>query len=437
MLALSDKTRRSGAGWLLWAMILLSLAGAFMAGHWLAYSAALSGLVALAAVILLLPDMRRLLMMQSICLIVIGIVLMVAAASNGQDVNALDALSRNTILLSMVVGVGLLRLVMLDFTDPQSSLPTGKSAFRRTMLAVGVFGSIINISGPVLIADRLSAKRPIDLYTASVLTRIFSACAAWSPFFGGMAVVLVYTQGASLGVLMLHGLPFFIVSFCVVYSVGMLFHAQKVEAFEGYPIALNSLWAPAALSVIVFSIYWLFPQVPILIVIIGASVFLPFIYLLLRRGVGVLAQRFTHYINTELCKSQNELLLFMAAGILASGLSYYVNSIDFALPSFQFDANAASILLAIMVLVAACGIHPVIQIALLTPLLQPLSPPADLLGMVYLFSWSLGTCASPLSGTHLIVQGRYGIPAWRGAMQNWPYVFGMYWVAVAILYSSS
>ncbi len=418
-------------------MILLSLAGAFMQGPWLAYSAALSGVVALAAVILLLPDVRRLLMMQAICLIIIGIVLMFAAALNGQQVNGLNALSRNTILLSMVVGVGLLRLVMLDFTDPHSTLPTGKSAFSRTLLAVGVFGSIINLSGPVLIADRLSANKPLNLYTASVLTRIFSACAAWSPFFGGMAVVLVYTQGASLGVLMMHGLPFFIVSFFIVYSVGMLFHRPKVEAFEGYPIALGSLWAPAALSVIVFSIYWLLPHVSILIVIIAASVSLPFAYLLLRRGVRVMLQRFGHHISTELCKSQNELLLFMAAGILASGLAHYVNSIDFALPNFQFGAIAASILLAIMVLVAACGIHPVIQIALLTPLLQPLSPPADLLGMVYLFSWSLGTCASPLSGTHLVVQGRYGIPAWRGAMQNWPYVFGMYWVAVAILYSLS
>jgi hypothetical protein len=418
-------------------MILLSLAGAFLHGPVLATSAALSGIVALAAVVLLIVDVRKLLMMQAICLIVIGIVLMFAAAANGQQVDWLDALSRNTILLSMVVGVGLLRLVMLDFTDPDSVLPMGKRAFRRTMLAVGVFGSIINISGPVLIADRLSTKKSIDLYTASVLTRIFSACAAWSPFFGGMAVVLVYTQSASLGVLMLHGLPFFVVSFCVVYGLGVFFHAQELELFEGYPIALNSLWAPAMLSVIVFLIYWLFPQVPILIVIIAASVFLPFAYLLVRRGVRVLLDRFGQYINTELCKSQNELLLFMAAGILASGLSHYVNSVDFALPSFQFDIMAASILLAIMVLVAACGIHPVIQIALLTPLLQPLSPPANLLGMVYLFSWSLGTCASPLSGTHLIIQGRYGIPAWRGAMQNWPYVFSMYWVAVAILYSLS
>ncbi len=92
-------------------MILLSLASVFLSGSLLSLGGAVSGLVALAAVVLLLPDVRRLLFIQAMVLIAIGIVLMIVAARNGQDVSWLESLSRNTTLLSMVVAVGLLTQV--------------------------------------------------------------------------------------------------------------------------------------------------------------------------------------------------------------------------------------------------------------------------------------------------------------------------------------
>jgi hypothetical protein len=86
-----------------------------------------------------------------------------------------------------------------------------------------------------------------------------------------------------------------------------------------------------------------------------------------------------------------------------------------------------------MILTAAAGIHPVIQISVITPLLLPIDPDPELLAMTYLFAWALGNAASPLSGTHLMLQGRYNIPAWRLAVQNWPYVIPMYFVAIGLL----
>ena len=67
------------------------------------------------------------------------------------------------------------------------------------------------------------------------------------------------------------------------------------------------------------------------------------------------------------------------------------------------------------------GIHPVIQISSISGLLLQLNPDPSLLAATFLFAWHLGTCASPLSGTNLVFQGRYGVPAWRIAMWNLPY----------------
>jgi len=415
-------------------MILLTLLSAALQADAAKTVAAGSGIAACLAVVLLLPDVRRLLFFQALALFVIGIALMLMAKPSSDNISWLVSLSRYTPLLSMVVAVGGLRMGMLDFIDPSSELPKGKSAYAKTLVAVTLFGSIINISGPILITDRLTANKKLDLFTSSRITRTFCACSAWSPFFGGMAVVLVYTGSTSIASLMMYGLPFTLTSLLFVYWSGIARNPKAVAAFEGFPIGVQSLAAPVVLSLIVLLVYGFYPQISIVIVITAASVALPIVYLSVKKGLGQMLSRYQHHISTEFCKSQNELLLFLAAGILASGLGNYLNGLDIALPIQAFGAFEAAVLLAGMIVVAALGVHPVIQIAVLTPLLQPLSPQINLLAMVYLFSWALGTCGSPMSGTNLVVQGRYGISSWQGALRNWPYVAVMYWVAVLILY---
>ena len=125
--------------------------------------------------------------------------------------------------------------------------------------------------------------------------------------------------------------------------------------------------------------------------------------------------------------------MFLSAGVFATGLTAFVESIHFQLSLPSYTLQAACLTLASMIAIAAVGIHPVIQISALTPLLLPINPDPELLAITYLFAWALGTCASPLAGTHLIIQGRYGIPAWKGAVQNWPFVAIMYFVGIGLM----
>jgi hypothetical protein len=88
-----------------------------------------------------------------------------------------------------------------------------------------------------------------------------------------------------------------------------------------------------------------------------------------------------------------------------------------------------------MVLISILGVHPIISIAVFTPLLAPLTPDPQLLAVTYVFAWSLGTCAGPLSGVNLIFQGRYGIPALQLARRNWPFVAMMTLAGLALLHA--
>ena len=136
------------------------------------------------------------------------------------------------------------------------------------------------------------------------------------------------------------------------------------------------------------------------------------------------------FVWTGLPRIVNELVLFLAAGVLATGISGLVSLGFIHSPFDSFSVFTALQVLAIIIVLSALGIHPVIPITSLTALILPLNPNPSLLAAVYLFGWHLGTCSSPLSGTNLMFQGRYGIPAFKGAFWNWPYAAGMYLLAI-------
>ncbi len=361
-----------------------------------------------------------------------GIGLLVAVLEGGSPPWA-DLLHANAGLLTMIAAVSFLRLVALPEDREGAEPPRGPVAFRRTMLGVAVFGAFINISAPILIGEYLSRRHRLTRFEARSLTRVFSGCPAWSPFFGGMAVVLTLVQGMHLPVVMAVGLPFAVIGYWVVVGSTLWRERDDVERFEGYPMSVSGLRVPAILALCV-TLGYLFLDVAVLVVIAVSAITVTSGILVWRHGLNGARRRFTGHVQFGLPGMAGELFLFLAAGVLAVGLRAAITAADFALPLHGFGATEASVLLLGMILVSAMGAHPVIFIVVVTPLLLPLAPEPNLLAVTYLFGWSLGTCASPLSGTHLIFQGRFGIPSLQGAMGNWPFVGVMAIVGVAMLH---
>ena len=366
-------------------------------------------------------------------LIVLGGLAMVFSLSQGVEPEWVHLLDANVPLLAMIASVGFLRLVAGASETTGASLPVGFKAFRHTVFSVGILGSVINISAPILVGDRLAINGKLQRLTSQTITRTFSACSAWSPFFGGMAMVLTYVSSASLNNVMLAGLPFALIGMTVIIIEARLRFRREVNNFRGYPISVSSLWVPVVLAGAVALGSVLMPGVKILYVIAIAALLVVALVLVARQSARGAVRTLHGHVRLGLPGMAGELLLFLGAGVLAVGLNGVVETGAIVLPIHSFSPTVAGALLASIVLVSGLGLHPVISVAVVTPLLTPLDPSPTLLAVTFMFGWSLGTCISPLSGTHLVFQGRFGVPSYQAAWWNLPYVLTMLVVGIALL----
>jgi hypothetical protein len=393
----------------------------------------LAGSAGWVAAMLLIGTISRGQQMQIGFLFLVGIVALLVSVYLGGSPNWVRLLDANGNLLTMIAAISFLRLVTIT-ASADAQMPVGIGAYRRTLVGVGLFGSFINMSAPILILDRLAQVGPIPRFTSQSVTRVFSGCSSWSPFFGGMAVVLTYIPSAELLFLMLACLPFAVIGFLVVNLEATIRFRDQMKRFQGYPMSFANLWVPILLAIFVFAGRMLIPDVSILLVIALAAVGVTVVVLLVRHGFSGSRERLGSHISNGLTAMGGELLLFSCAGVLAVGLAALVDVGGFSLPIATYTPWTAVAVLGLMQIASMCGVHPIISIAALTPILMPINPPSHLLAVTFLLGWSIGTCSSPLSGTHVIFQGRYGIPAVKAAVANWPFAMVMFVVAIAILH---
>ena len=386
----------------------------------------IAGIAAWSAALLLFADISRVLKMQVSLILVIGIAMIVYASRQSAMVDPGTLISANTGLMTMIAAVGFLRLVVIPETQQEEVLPVGKKAFLQTILGLNISSSVINISAPILVCDRIHHQRPIQRFSAQTFTRIFCGVSSWSPFFGAMAVVLTYVSDASLWWIMIAGFPFMLIGFIGVYLEARIRFPGEVENFVGYPTHLSALKVPAILIVTVALMTQLLAETSILVLIAISGLLVTASVLVVRHGVAGSITRLRTYVINGLPRIVNELCLFLAAGVLAGGISALIQHSVFENPFEQFDAITATQILAIMLLCAFCGIHPIIMISGFAPMIMTLNPDPNLLAVTFLFAWHLGTCSNPLSGTNLVFQGRYGIPGWKIAFWNWPYAIVMF-----------
>ena len=383
--------------------------------------AMLAGLAGWAAGFLLFIDAPRALKIQAGILIFLGSVLSIFAITQGSSPDWFLLTTLNTSLLSMIAAVGFLRLVTLPRGNSLSNLPRGPASFFQTMIGMSLSSSITNISAPIVVCDRIHATSPIKRHTASCATRVFCGAASWSPFYGAMAVVLTYSPNANLLWLMFAGIPVCAAGLIYVLATGLAFHKREVSNFVGYPMRGRDVKIPLVLIGACLLGYAVFAGSSILAIIALCALTVTALALILRYGLKSTFKQISDFVADGLPEMVNEITLFLSAGVLAVGIIALieVDLIDIQITDYSAVATVA--VLTAMVLLSVLGIHPVIQIASLSPILLESSPNANLLGAAWLFAWHLGTCSSYLSGTNLVFQGRYGIPSWRIAMDNWPY----------------
>jgi hypothetical protein len=415
------------AGFLLLMMVVVAVSQLWF-GAW---ALNVAGVFAWLAMLLLFSRLQKIQAVQSVLLIAVGLLCALWAGARGVELDLYKILSSNTALVALLAGVSFLRLVTLPASEMDGqALPQGRGAFLKTLIGTHLFSTVINLSALLLVADRLQHQGRLKRETAISLTRAFTAAAFWSPFFAAMGVALTYAPGASLGTLVLQGIP--LAMFALWYTYRDVKNRADMTFFQGYPIHFSSLWIPSVLLLIVLTIHEFRPNYSVILVVAALSLLLPLVMalisslLLSRNSAGGAAfSDFTRHSLHELPKMSAELSLFLSAGVLAAGLNSLVLSYQDALSLSAFSYPLAVDLLILMVLLAVVGIHPVISITIAGTLLAPLDANANIVGLLFLSAWAIGVSVAPLSGMNLALMGRYSLKSRQVFSWHWQYALVM------------
>lgn len=396
-------------------------------------SKAWAGSVYWIAAILLWTKLGQRNRIQSLILFGIGTLCISVALIQGRSIDFERLLTGNSALISMLIAVSF--LAMVSRPESEEQLPRGKRAISSTLLAVHLFGSVINISSIFIIGDRISQKisnkHELSKDQTLVLVRGFSVAAFWSPFFAAMAVALSYAPELKIISLWSVGMP--LAGCAMLITFWQISRRGSTQSFTGYPMHYGGLILPITLAIGVFAIRYVNSDISILSIITILAPLLTILVLMARHKKP--AQKLGQHVSVRLPQMANELMLFQAASVLGFGLQLITSDMQYWLPFSAFGAVEASLLLAVIVTLALIGIHPIISIAALGPLLLPLAPNHTLLALVFLGGWAMGSAVGPLSGMNLAMQGRYGIDSFKIMRWNLGFTLVMFFLTVLALFS--
>lgn len=338
----------------------------------------------------------------------------------------------NQYLLTLLIGVGFLRLIATPKKEKFKNLPKGKKSFLKTYLGIHLFGSVINLSSLILVADKLYKKAPLSNLQIVLLTRAFSSDAYWSPFFVAFAAALTYAPDLSTSTILLSGIVLAFIAFIVTYLEVTDVKKYNIEEFSGYPVHFETLYLPFLLAILVLSTNFYYPDLKVILLISFFSIILSSFILPFKIGFKKAISKLNYHVTDELPKMKNELALFLVAGMFGVSISSVLVGLNVDFPFDTFNGFTASILLLVLIVLSFVGIHPIISIAIIGNWSNELNH--TLLAMTFLMSWSTAVSTSPFSGLNLTMQARYNLKAIDIFKTNLPYVMRMYFVCVVLLF---
>ncbi len=350
----------------------------------------------------------------------------------GFSIDFIKVFTVNQYLLTLLIGVGFLRLIATPKKDKSTNLPKGKQSFLKTYLGVHLFGSVINLSSLILVADKLHKKAKLTKTQIVLLTRAFSTDAYWSPFFVAFAAALTYAPNLNAGVILVNGLILAFIAFLFTYYEVNKDKSFNLDEFRGYPMAFDTLLLPFCLAILVLVTNHFYPQIKVIVLISLFSFLLTILVLPIKKGLNKASSKIVNHIFEELPKMKVELSLFLIAGMFGISVSSILLGLELTLPFEEFDWFIASILLAIFIVLAFVGIHPIITIAIIGEFLSSVNH--TLLAVTFLMAWATTVSTSPFSGLNLTIVARYSLNAKDIFKANILYVLKMYIIGVICLY---
>lgn len=362
---------------------------------------------------------------QVLILMGVGVLALIFAATQGIWMTWREVFAINLPMLAMFVAVSFLDLT--GSKDTSRPLPKGLKAIANTALGVQLLGAVINLSVIMVFADRMKGIGRLTSTQQFILARSFSAAAWWSPFFVATGVAITYAPGMQWQHTVIPGIAMGLIS--VAFSTVEAYRRTKGD-FEGYPIRRESLFVPLFLSIAVISCHFIWQNISILVLICMIA---PVATMLLMQA-RPRKQALLGFVDDKLPRIGSQFALFLAAGLFSNGIKAVILCYPqvFDVTSSNFSAIIFATTLAGMILVSYVGVHPVVSIAVVSPLLLPLHPDPTQLGFLFFSSWAISTGSSALTGLGLLMTSRYQVPASVIIKNNWRYALSMWLIASCV-----
>jgi hypothetical protein len=390
----------------------------------------LSGILAWISFLILFNSIKNKKMI--LILFILSLIAFLISSFNGFKMDFIKVFTVNQYLLTLLITVGFLRLIATPKKDKLSSLPKGKQSFIKTYLGVHLFGSVINLSSLILVADKMYKKAPLTNSQIILLTRAFSSDAYWSPFFVAFAAAITYAPNLNTSIILLNGITLAFLAFLITYYEVIKNKEFNMDEFRGYPLSFDSLYLPFILAVLVLITNYIYPNIKVIVLISLYSMLMSLFILPIKKGFNQAISKFKLHIMDELPKMKVEMALFLVAGMFGMAVSSILIGLNLKLPFEIFDWQIASILLLIFITLAFIGIHPIITIAIIGDFLSGVNH--TLLALTFLMAWSTTVSTSPFSGLNLTIVARYNFDAKEIFKLNIFYAFKMYFICVLCLF---
>lgn len=364
-----------------------------------------AGLAWLSA-LLLGPSLDPAARTQCLVLYSVAILLLIVGWTHGAELHLEELLLPNLDMVTLFAAVSCLNLATGSLSKSEGYWP-GWKGVTGTLLGVNLLGAVINMSVLFVVGDHLMRKGQLERRQVIMLSRIYCSAAFWSPFFIAMAVALTYAPGMEFERILPFGL---LGSLIAMLLTALEVRQQGIAGFEGYPLRLQTLLLPGLLALVVIVSRWSWPAVSIVGIISLAA---PVISLVLMPKKHV-RSALRRQVTERFPAMGSQIVLFLGAGLLAAAINGLIQVWSPAplLAHFHhFGVVEASLTFLVILLIGYLGVHPVIMISSLAPLLWHLDPDPTLLGMTFLFAWGVTTGATPLSGANLALLACYKVRA--------------------------
>jgi hypothetical protein len=322
-----------------------------------------------------------------------------------------------------------------------------KKLFTGVTGTLFLLSPVLNLGSVKIIHEFLEDLKFPSAMTAKGYIMGFTTAIMWSPYFASVSLVLHYLD-VSFNEYILYGISLGLLSLVVgnilfafwikrhpLVLVGNLGQMDKKVRKQLIKLILLILILLAVCLGVESITHW-----SMMVIVCLMSIFVPLVFGMITFEWKRMVPLFMDYRDRTVPMMNNEIMLFMSAGMLAFAMkgTTVMNEISGV---FMFFANQSFFLFALAILlfvlvVSYVGIHQIASVGVLAMQLNP----TDLgisnieLALILLLSWSISTALSPFSGLNLMVSRLAGISGIKeGLRVNGLHVFIFSIVSIVII----